>query len=125
MALDTTRLEFRADRPDLQLWFGKLAGKGGKVSLSRVEAVSGEKQYAVALLPWDTGDFATARTLAVWCPWNGQVTVKLPVPADPQVYAVNWLGERLYRVKPTSAGKAGLTFATIRDDDVFCYEILR
>jgi hypothetical protein len=79
----------------------------------------------VALLPWDTGDFATAKTLVVWTHWNSEVTVKAPLPAGVKVYAVNWLGKRLYRVKPIAASADALTFATIRDDDVFCYEINR
>lgn len=125
MAMDTTKLEFQADRSDLQLWFGKLSGKGGHVALSRLEAKSNEKQYSVALLPWDTGDFATAKTLVVWTHWNSEITVKAPMPASPKVYAVNWLGKRLYRVQPISASADALTFASIRDDDVFCYEINR
>jgi hypothetical protein len=125
MAMDTTKLEFRADRPDMQLWFGKLSAKGGEVALSRLEARSNEKQYSVALLPWDTGDFATAKTLVLWTHWNSEVTVKAPLPAGAHVYAVNWLGKRLYQVKPIAASKEALTFATIRDDDVFCYEINR
>jgi len=125
MAMDTTKLEFTADRSDMQLWFGKLEGKGGKVALSRLAATSDEKQYAVALLPWDTSDLATAKTLAVWCMWNSEVTVKLPMPQPVTVYAVNWLGKRLYQVKPISAAQDSVTFATIRDDDIFCYEIGR
>jgi hypothetical protein len=125
MAMDTTKMEFRADRDDMQLWFGKLEGKGGKVSLSKLEAKSAEKQYSVALLPWDTGDFKTAKVLVVWSHWNGEVTVKLKLPRKPKIYAVNWLGKRLYEVKPISSSKSSLTFATIRDDDIFCYEIAR
>ena len=125
MTMDSVKQEFTADRDDMQVWFGKLAGKDGKVALSRLSATSSEKQYAVAMLPWDTGDFATAKTLAVWCMWNSEVTVKLPLPENPTIYAVNWLGKRLYQVKPIAAGKDSVTFATIRDDDVFCYEIVR
>src|SRR5262249_54157981 len=125
MAMDTTKLEFRADRADMQLWFGKSAGKGGRVRLSRLEVVSDEKQYSVALLPWDTGDLATSRLLVLWSHLNGRVTVKLPGLARAPIYAVNWLGQRLYQVRPIAATKESLTFATIRDDDVFCYEIPR
>ncbi|MBI4026508.1 MAG: hypothetical protein HY360_16095 [Verrucomicrobia bacterium] len=125
MVMDTAKVEFRADRADLQLWFGKLAGKDGRIALSKLEARSNEKQYSVALLPWDTGDFQTAKSLVVWSHWNSEVTVKLPLPENPEIYAVNWLGKRLYRVKPISASKERVTFAAIRDDDLFCYEVLR
>jgi hypothetical protein len=125
LVMDTTKQEFRGDRPDMQLWFGKLAGKGGRVRLSRLEAESHEKQYSVALLPWDTGDLTTARLLVVWSHWNSRVTLKLPGLETAPIYAVNWLGKRLYQVKPIAATGQSLTFATIRDDDVFCYEIPR
>ena len=35
--------------------------------LDRLQARTDEPQYAVALLPWDSGDFQTAKTLPVWC----------------------------------------------------------
>jgi hypothetical protein len=53
------------------------------------------------------------------------VTLKLPGLETAPIYAVNWLGKRLYQVKPIAATGQSLTFATIRDDDVFCYEIPR
>ncbi|HNS49413.1 MAG TPA: hypothetical protein PKM61_07810, partial [bacterium] len=117
MEMNTLKTFFKSDRDDLQLWFGQLAENGGRVSLSRLEAVSGEKQYSAALIPWDTADFATARTLLLWTHWNSRVTVKLPFRGTPEIYAVNWLGKRLYRVKPLRSGRNELTFETCRDDD--------
>jgi hypothetical protein len=138
MVMDTNKLEFRAARDDMQLWFGKLADKkieadkGGlhrekwhKVDLPLIEAITPEKQYSLGLLPWDTGDFKTARTLVVWTHWNSEVTIKLSLPGNTEIYAVNWLGQRIYRVRPIAANPHGLTFATVRDNDVFCYEVLR
>ena len=41
-----------------------------------------ESQYAVAVVPWDTGDFTTAKTLAVWCMWNSQIKGNFPPAAQ-------------------------------------------
>lgn len=122
--MDTTRLNLKVDRTDMQIWFGR-AGKGTRVCLSRLEAETDEHQYAVALLAWDTADFVNAKSLALWCMWNSQVTVKLPFPQKPEVYAVNWLGKRLFKVKPTAEDEERITFMTARHDDIFCYEIAR
>jgi len=124
MAMDTRREHFMADRGDFQMWFGR-GGPGKTVKLGRLEAKTDEKQYAVALLAWDTADFATAKTLALWTLWNSEVTVKLPLPESVRVYAVNWLGKRVFEVQPISAGRDHVTFATVRHDDVFCWEIER
>jgi hypothetical protein len=123
IVMDTRVCRLTADRDDMQLWMGK-AGAGTKARLSRLEADTDERQYAVALLPWDTGDFRTARTLALWCMWNGVVTVKSPFAKPPAIYAVNWLGKRIFSVKPIRADAAAVTFATARHNDVFCYEIV-
>jgi hypothetical protein len=138
MVMDTTKLEFRAARQDMQLWFGKLADtkiaadqaglhrdQWRMVKLPLLEAHTPEKQFSVGLFPWDTGDFKTAKTLVLWTHWNSEVTIKVPVPANPEIYAVNWLGQRIYRIRPIATNAQGLTFATVRDNDVFCYEIVR
>jgi len=124
ITLDTRQTRLVVDRPDFQLWSGK-AGPGTKVHLSRLTAQTDERQYAAALLAWDTGDFATAKTLALWCLWNSEVTVKLPAGGPPEIYAVNWLGKRLFRVNPSRRGEDGVSFATARHDDIFCYEIVQ
>ncbi len=124
MSMDTTKCEFAADRADMQVWFGKLEGKGS-FKLSKLEASSAEKQFSAALLPWDTADFATAKTLALWCHWNGEVTVRLPFEKAPAIYAVNWLGQRLFEIQPSAHSKEHVTFSTARDNDTFCYEIVR
>jgi hypothetical protein len=124
MEMDTTKQHFTADRKDMQVWFGKMAGKE-KIVLSKIEVKSDEKQYAVAILPWDTTDFKSAKALVVWTHWNSLVTVKLPFKKTPEIYAVNWLGNRIYKVRPISERKSFITFHTIRDDDIFCYEIVR
>jgi hypothetical protein len=56
--------------------------------------------------------------------WNGVVTVKSPFAKPPAIYAVNWLGKRIFSVKPIRADAAAVTFATARHNDVFCYEIV-
>jgi hypothetical protein len=122
MEMDTRKEQFMADRNDFQMWFGR-GGPGKQVRLSKLEAKTDEKQYCVALLAWDTADFATARTIAVWSLWNSEVTVKIPGLEKRDIYAVNWLGKRIYKVMPISATKEAVTFASIRDDDIFCYEL--
>jgi hypothetical protein len=124
MSMDTAKCEFAADRADMQVWFGKLEGKKG-FKLSRLEGASTEKQFSAALLPWDTADFATAKTLALWCHWNGEVTVRGSFEKEPAIFAVNWLGQRLFAVTPISQSNGHVTFATARDNDTFCYEIQR
>jgi hypothetical protein len=130
MMMDTTRQQFMAQREDMELWFGK-AGASTKVNLHALAAQTDEPQYAVALLPWDTGDFKTAKTLAVWCMWNSHITVKLPsggTPSSggtPKIYAVNWLGKRIFEVAPLRATEGELSFQSARHDDIFCYEIIR
>ncbi len=124
MHMDTTKLEFVADRDDMQLRFGK-GGKGTTVKLSRLAAKSDEHQYAVALLPWDTADFKTAKSLALWCMWDSEVTVKGDFQKAPEIYAVNWLGTRIFKVTPTKISATELTFMSARHDDIFCYEIVR
>jgi hypothetical protein len=130
MMMDTTRQRFVAQRGDMELWFGK-AGAGTEVKLDALSAQTDERQYAVALLPWDTGDFATAKTLVVWCMWNSQITVKLPSGGTgrshgmPKIYAVNWLGKRIFDVVPLRVTEEELTFQSARQDDIFCYEIVR
>ncbi|HNQ35312.1 MAG TPA: hypothetical protein PKN80_04525 [bacterium] len=124
MVMDTPKQRFTADRGDMQLWFGK-AGRNTRISLSRLSAVTSEPQYAAALLPWDTADFATAKTLALWTLWNSEVTVKLAQANQAKVYAVNWLGKRIFEVKPTQVSSNSLSFQTARHDDIFCYEIIR
>ena len=125
MEMDTTKLSFRVDRDDMQVWFGKLARNRGRVRMSRLEVKSDEPQYCCALLPWDTADFDTAKTLAYWTFWNSKATVKLDFPTEPEIYAVNWLGNRLFRVNPIKASRKSVTFMTARSDDIFCYEIVR
>jgi len=120
--MDTRTCSMKADRDDMQVWFGRFAGKK-RVTLSRLDIQSNEKQVAVALLPWDTADFKTSRSLFVWCIQNAQLTIKLP--GIQQLYAVNWLGKRLYRVEPVRRDRSSLTFAAKRDDDIFFYELTR
>lgn len=124
MVMDTTKEEFIADRDDMQVWFGRMEGKGG-FSLSRLAVKTSEKQYSVALLPWDTASFSTSKVLMLWTQWNSRVTIKLPFPNIPRIYAVNWLGRRIFRVVPLRITKKSTTFMTARHDDIFCYEILR
>lgn len=124
MEMDTRKECFRAMRPDLVLWFGR-AGPGTRLALGPLGAATDEKQYAVALLPWDTADFATARTLMLWTLWNSEVTVKASFAKEARVFAVNWLGQRLFEVQPTARAADQLSFATVRHDDIFCYEITR
>jgi hypothetical protein len=123
MTLDSLRQNFRAERDDLVLWFGK-AGPNTRVSFNRLQADTSEKQYAVALVPWDTADFATARTLCLWSMWNSEVTVRVPQAQSAKVYAVNWLGKRIFEVQPLAPAADGIRFATARHDDIFCYEIV-
>ena len=125
MEMDTRKLSFRADRDDMQVWFGRLARNGGQVRLSRLEVESDEPQYCGALLPWDTADLRSSKTLAYWTFWNSKVTVKLSFLKEPQIYAVNWLGKRLFKVKPVEVTDESVCFMTARSDDVFCYEIER
>src|SRR5262249_33967872 len=131
MMMDTTKDRFVADRNDMELWFGK-AGSGTELNLRDLRAKTDEPQYALALLPWDTGDFSTAKTLAVWCMWNSQITLRLPAAGGqprsgsvPKIYAVNWLGKRIFQVAPQQVSDEQLTFQSARHDDIFCYEIVR
>lgn len=124
MAMDSVRQNFRAERDDLVMWFGK-AGPATQLSLGRLQAKTEEKQYAVALLPWDTADFTTARTLCLWCMWNSEVMLKVPHARDAKVYAVNWLGKRIFEVQPQARADDAIRFATARHDDIFCYEVVR
>ena len=78
----------------------------------------------MALLPFDTADFATLRSLALWCMWNSTVTVEIPFAETPENYAVNWLGKRVFRVKPMQVRRRSVPFAPARHDDIFCYEIV-
>ncbi len=125
MEMDTRKECFRADLDDIQVWFGRKSNKPGKLEMSRLSAETGEKQYSVMLLPWDTADFATSKTLALWCMLNSKVTIKLPFEKPPTIYAVNWLGKRLFEVKPEEVAKDHVTFSTARHDDIFIYEIVR
>ena len=125
MEMDTTKLYFRADRDDMQVWFGRLAKNDGRIRMSRLEVDSAEPQYCCALLPWDTADFRTSKVLAFWTFWNSEATIKLDFPKPPAIYAVNWLGKRLFQVKPINASDLSVTFMTARSDDIFCYEIVR
>lgn len=122
--MDTRKECLAADRSDMQLWMGR-AGKGTRVRLSRLRAETDERQYAVAVLPWDTADFETSKTVAVWCMWNSRITVRLPFAQAQKIYAVNWLGKRLFEVKPLHSDADSVTFMSARHDDVFCYEIVR
>lgn len=122
--MDTRTARLTADRPDMLLWCGKPPADGN-VQLGKLSARTTERQYDVALLPWDTADFGSAGTLALWCMWNSEVTIKHSFKTTPKVYAVNWLGKRIFSVKPLRAGADSVTIATARHNDVFCYEITR
>ena len=52
------------------------------------------------------------------------MTIKSALPTDAEIYAVNWLGARLFRVKPVRQDGQSLTIAVSRSDDVFFYEIV-
>ncbi|OPZ89260.1 MAG: hypothetical protein BWY73_01539 [candidate division TA06 bacterium ADurb.Bin417] len=51
--------------------------------------------------------------------------MKLAQANQAKVYAVNWLGKRIFEVKPTQVSSNSLSFQTARHDDIFCYEIIR
>lgn len=111
------------DRDDLQLWMGTW-GKGRKTELSRLAIASNEKQRDAALVPFDTARFQTAKRLLVWCPWNAVLRIKAAFKKSPRIYAGNWLGFRLFSVKPQGWTPRSVTFRAKRDDDIFFYEIL-
>ena len=58
--------------------------------------------------------------------WNSRITAPLPQGSgEPKIYAVNWLGKRIFEVKPEKATDENVTFQSARHDDIFCYEIAR
>lgn len=124
MEMDTRKECFRAVRDDFVLWFGR-AGPDTRLALGPLAVATDEKQYAAALLPWDTADFATASTLLLWTLWNSEVFVKTSFAKEARIYAVNWLGQRLFEVRPTARETEAVRFLTARHEDIFGYEITR
>jgi len=120
--MDTRTCCMKADRDDMQVWFGKFPEQK-EISLSLLGVKSHEKQLAVALLPFETANFKTSRSLLLWCIQNAEITVRLPrVKA---IYGVNWLGKRLYEIKPLKKDNRSITFLSKRDDDIFFYELVK
>jgi hypothetical protein len=120
--MDTETCSMMADRDDMQIWFGRFTGRK-EATLSRLHIRSPEKQVAVALLPWDTADFKTSKTMLAWCIQDAELTINLPGVRE--IFGVNWLGKRIYKIQPKKRTKKSITFMSKRDDDIFHYELVR
>ncbi|HNQ35522.1 MAG TPA: hypothetical protein PKN80_05595, partial [bacterium] len=122
-AIEFEKMRMTVDREDLQLYLGRFKGVGSH-RLSRLSVASDEEQLSAACVPFDTADFRTSRQLLVWCLQNAAVTVKLPFVGPAEVYAVNHLGSRIYRVRSTRPAADEIGFKTARSFDISYYEIV-
>lgn len=120
VALDTRKGCFTADRDDMQIFSGELYGAA---RLSRLQIFSETPYVSVALLPFDTGQFGTARKLMLVATLDGVVRIDLPFKRPPQVWQVNWLGMRMGKVEPLDFSANALVLKTEWDPDLFFYEI--
>ena len=113
----------KIDRDDFQGWLGQNLGK--QTSTSLLTVVSPDSQIQVLAIPFDTGSFRTAKKIALWSRTDATVTLKSSFSRQPEIWAVNWLGFRKYRVYPLVWGKNSVTISYQKDLDIHFYEILK
>ncbi|MFH0795863.1 MAG: carbohydrate binding domain-containing protein [Candidatus Omnitrophota bacterium] len=112
-----------ADYPHLQMILGNL-GDSRQCSLSLLSVRSlRDEVMGVIAVALDNQPLDQSRHIAVCSEINGEVSLRSGNTAQPEIYAVNCLGARIFRISPFRE-KEVFSFYTLDNYEVAFYEVL-